>query len=222
MQVRERRQAMGMEGVMARWYAQNRRTGYQMAEYRRLAGVLTETLPKGADVLEVASGPGYLAVEVARLGRFQVTGLDLSRSFVQLASDYARQESVDVDFRFGDAAGMPFEAESFDLIVCQAAFKNFGDPVRALDEMHRILRPGRSAVIQDMNRDTPAAEIEREVRRMELSRLNAVMTRLALAWLRRRAYSRAEFERLAAESAFRTCEIRTGGIGLEVWLTKPA
>ncbi|MBO0685242.1 MAG: class I SAM-dependent methyltransferase, partial [Candidatus Dormibacteraeota bacterium] len=185
MQVKERRQAMGMEGAMARWYAQNRRTGYQMAEYRRQARLLTDTLPDGAKVLEVAPGPGYLATEVARLRRFHVTGLDLSRSFVQLASDYARQESVDVDFRHGDAASMPFEAESFDLIVCQAAFKNFGHPVQALDEMHRILRPGRSAVVQDMNREATGAEIDREVRRMELSRINGFLTRLALARLRR-------------------------------------
>ena len=60
-------------------------------------------------MLEVAPGPGYFAIEVARLQRFHVTGLDISRSFVQIASENARQEGLDVDFRHGDAASMPFE-----------------------------------------------------------------------------------------------------------------
>jgi ubiquinone/menaquinone biosynthesis C-methylase UbiE len=36
---------------------------------------------------------------------------------------------------------MPFPAESFDLILCRAAFKNFSRPVEAIDEMHRVLKP---------------------------------------------------------------------------------
>jgi ubiquinone/menaquinone biosynthesis C-methylase UbiE len=169
----------------------------------------------------VAPGPGYLAIELARLGRFHVTGLDISRTFVQIAGDNARRAAVDIDFRHGDVAGMPFGAESFDLIVCQSAFKNFTRPDQALAEMHRVLRPGGTAVIQDMSGDASGAELDREVQSMELSRPNAFMTRRTLAVLRRRAYTPARFERLVAESAFRTCEIKLAGIGLEVRLTKP-
>jgi len=68
-----------MEGVVARWYAKLRRSGNQIEEYRKQAAQLTEGLPAGANVLEVAPGPGYLAVEIARLG-FQFTGLDISHS----------------------------------------------------------------------------------------------------------------------------------------------
>jgi hypothetical protein len=53
---------------------------------------------------------------------------------------------------------------------------------------------------------------------MELSRLNALLTKTALTMLRLRAYSRAEFERLAAQSAFRTCDIQSEGIGMVVRL----
>jgi ubiquinone/menaquinone biosynthesis C-methylase UbiE len=220
MQVKERRQALGMEGAMARWYARNRGSESQMEGYRKQASELTVGLPSGADVLEVAPGPGYLAIEIARLGRFHVTGLDLSRSFVEIASENARQAAVSVDFLRGDAAGMPFAAESFDLVVCQAAFKNFGHPVSALDEIHRVLRGGGSAVIQDMNRNVPGAAIDQEVKGMEAGLLNAFMTKWALLALRRRAYSRAEFERLAAQSAFGTCDVHAEGIGLEVRLKK--
>ncbi len=106
--------------------------------------------------------------------------------------------------------------------MCQAAFKNFGRPLGALDEMHRVLRGGGTAVIHDMNREITRADIDRAVKAMGLSRLNSFLTKVPLTALRRRAYSPGEFRRLAAESAFRACEITTEGIGLEVRLTKQA
>jgi ubiquinone/menaquinone biosynthesis C-methylase UbiE len=209
-----------MEGVVARWYARQRGSTSQLAAYRNQAAQLTDGLPSGADVLEVAPGPGYLAIELARLG-FHVRGLDISRSFVEIASQNAQKAAVRVDFRQGDAASLPFQAASFDLVVCQAAFKNFARPAGALDELHRVLRGGGTAVIQDMRRDASGADIGQEVQAMGLSRPNAVMTKQALRMLRRRAYSPAQFQRLAADSAFRTCDIQTEGIGMEVRLTKP-
>ena len=191
-----------MEGVVARWYAKLRRSGNQIEEYRKQAAQLTEGLPAGAKVLEVAPGPGYLSVEIARLGRFQVTGLDISHTFVQIASENASEAGVSVDFRQGDAAVMPFEGESFDLIVCQAAFKNFTFPGSALAEMHRVLRSGGTAVIQDMSKDASHTDIDVEVKRMELGRLNSFTTKATLESLRRRAYTPLQLDRLAAASPF--------------------
>jgi ubiquinone/menaquinone biosynthesis C-methylase UbiE len=209
-----------MEGAQARWYARLRGTPSQMATYRRDAAELTAGLPEGAAVLEVAPGPGYLAVEIARLGRFRVTGLDVSRTFVQIAGEYARREGVAVEFRHGDVAAMPFEPASFDLIVCQAAFKNFTRPDDALAEMHRVLRPGGRAVIQDLSREATGADIRREIEGMHLGRLNAIASRLALTMLRRRAYTRARFERLVARGPFRTGDISIDGVSLDARLTK--
>ena len=149
-----------------------------------------------------------------------MTGLDISRTFVEIATKNAATAGVTVEFRQGDAARMPFETESFDLVVCQAAFKNFTLPRSALAEMHRVLRVGGTAVIQDMSRDATHADMEREVDGMDLGRLSAFTTKATLEMLKRRAYAPAQFERLAKESPFRTCEIRTEGIGLEVQLIK--
>jgi ubiquinone/menaquinone biosynthesis C-methylase UbiE len=208
-----------MEGRTARWYARQRGSASQMDEYRRQAAALTRGLPPGSDVLEVAPGPGYHAIEMARLGA-RVTGLDISRTMVEIATERARRDGVAVDFRLGDAAAMPFPDASFDLIVCQAAFKNFVDPPAALNEMHRVLRPGGTAVIQDLNAGATGPDIAAEVRRMRLSPVNAAVTRFTLAWLRRRAHPTAEFSRLAATSDFGGCEIITAGIGIEVRLRR--
>jgi ubiquinone/menaquinone biosynthesis C-methylase UbiE len=47
--------------------------------------------------------------------------------------------------------------------VCRAAFKNFTEPVKALAEMRRVLRPGGTALIIDMRRDAPMSEIRKYV-----------------------------------------------------------
>jgi ubiquinone/menaquinone biosynthesis C-methylase UbiE len=209
-----------MEGPIARWYARVRGSKSQLGAYQKQASDLTAGLPDGARVLEVAPGPGYLAIEMARLGRIHVTGLDISRTFVQIAGENARQAGVTIEFRHGDVARMPFETGFFDLVVCQAAFKNFTRPISALAEMHRVLRTGGTAVIQDMSRDATHADIDHEVNGMDLGRLSTFTTKATLEMLKRRAYGPVQLEQLAAASPFRTCEITTDGIGLEVRLKK--
>jgi ubiquinone/menaquinone biosynthesis C-methylase UbiE len=224
MQTREKAQkgykGLPMEGIIARWYARIRRSGSQIEAWRKQAAQLTSDLPDGASVLEVAPGPGYFAIELARLNRFQVTGLDISHTFVGIARENARQAGVSVDFQQGDASTMPFAEGFFDRIICQAAFKNFSRPGQALDEMYRVLRDGGTAVIQDMWKEATDAAIRDEVNPMQLGPVNAFMTSQALKSLRRRAYTREQFERLAAASAFGGCEIETSGIGIEVRLKK--
>lgn len=224
MQTTEKRQkgykGMGMEGMVARWYAGIRRSGSQIEDWRKQAAQLTGDLPDGADVLEVAPGPGYFAIEMARLDRVHVTGLDISHTFVEIARENARQADVSVDFQQGNVSHMPFAEGSFDLIICQAAFKNFSQPGEAIDEMHRVLRGGGMAVIQDMWKDVSDATIRQEVASMRLGPVNAFMTGWTLRMLRRRAYTKEQFERLATASAFGGCEIETSGIGIEVRLKK--
>ncbi len=184
------------------------------------AGGATVGLPVGGAALGGGPGPGNWALGIGRLEKFRVSGVDLSRSFVDMASAAARRAGVSIDFRHGDASNLPFAGESFDRVVCQAAFKNFSEPVVALNEMYRVLRPGGTAVIQDMRREATARDIDREIRRMQLGRVNAFMTRITLRVLRLRAFSRTQFERLAAQSAFGACHVQAEGMGIEVRLNK--
>ena len=136
---------VAMEGFIADWYTKN--TGRDFRRFEAVAREVAERVPSGSRVLEVAPGPGYLAIQLAKLGRYQVTGLDISRSFVRIASENAARAGVEIDFRQGDAAQMPFPDASFDHVVCMAAFKNFSDPVGALNEIHRVLKPASTASI---------------------------------------------------------------------------
>src|ERR1700747_3794031 len=95
---------------------------------------------KGYKGMGCAPGPGYLAIELAKRGQYAMTGLDISKTFVEIASANARRASVEVDIQQGNASAMPFADNTFDLILCRAAFKNFSQPLEAMNEMHRVLK----------------------------------------------------------------------------------
>src|SRR5580704_1556352 len=73
---------ISMEGGLATWYAKITRN--DLVEFERLARELAKDLPASARVLEIAPGPGYLSIALAKLGSFKITGLDISQSFVQM------------------------------------------------------------------------------------------------------------------------------------------
>src|ERR1700726_2324712 len=167
---------ISMEGGLATWYAKITRK--DLGEFERLARELAKDLPANARVLEIAPGPGYLSVALAKLGPFKITGLDISQSFVQMASQHAKREGVVARFIHGSASDIPLEDGLFDLIVCRAAFKNFSEPLRALNEMHRVLKPGGQAMIIDLCKDASWSEIVRYVDGLKLSWFNGWITRM--------------------------------------------
>jgi ubiquinone/menaquinone biosynthesis C-methylase UbiE len=210
---------LGMEGFVARWYASL--TGKAMEEFRALARRIAAQLPPDSHVLEIAPGPGYFAIELAKLGRGTVAGVDISRTFVDIARRNAAQAGVEVDFRQGDAAKIPFPSGSFDFLLCRAAFKNFSQPVRALQEMYRVLKPGARAMIIDLRRDASKESISRGIDEMHLGLVNTVLTKLTFrCMLLKRAYTLAEFERMVSETGFGGMQVTENLIGLELTLTR--
>ena len=208
---------MGMEGSIARWYA--RSTGNVVEQYRAEARRLSGQVGEGSSVLEVAPGPGYLAIELARLGGYRVVGLDISKTFVELATENAKKAGVQVAFHHGNASAMPFGPGSFDLIVCRAAFKNFSEPLGAIEEMYRVLKPGGKAFILDLRPDASTEDIAAAIREMKLSWWNSLLTKLTFKhMLLKRAHSKETFRRMVAQTPFKTCTFREESIGLEVGL----
>jgi ubiquinone/menaquinone biosynthesis C-methylase UbiE len=210
---------LAMEGAIATWYAKN--TGRDRRRFIKVAEAMADRVASGGRVLEVAPGPGFCAIEIARSGRHVVTGVDISESFVRMAREHAKKAGVAVDFRHGNASQMPFDDASFDFVVCAAAFKNFSDPVGALNEIHRVLTPGGQASIYDLRKDASRDEITAEVRDMHLSPIDALVTAWTFRFmLLNRAYTRAALEKMVAESHFGTGEIVRDGIGFELRLTR--
>ncbi len=210
---------IAMEGPIATWYARNTRS--RIEEQCELARRIADRVPVGGRALEVAPGPGYLSIELAKLGRCEVPGLDISATFVRIEQQNAANAGVKVDFNHGDATTMPFDAERFDVAVCVAAFKNFTQPVRVLNEFHRVLKPGGTALINDLRRDASIQDIDAEVKRMKLNALNSLFTKLAFrGFLLKNAYTRGEMEALVLQTNFKRCDIQSNWIGMDVWLVK--
>jgi ubiquinone/menaquinone biosynthesis C-methylase UbiE len=210
---------LGMEGRIATWYAKN--TAMDMAEFRSLAARLARNLDPGSRVLEVAPGPGYLSIELAKLGTYEITALDISSTFVEIANENARKASVRINFQQGNASAMPFVDGTFDFIVCRAAFKNFSQPVEALNEMHRVLAPNGHALIVDLRKDASMSDVTDYIKSVGLSSMNRFIYKMTFRYmLIPRAYSKRDFSDMASRSEFGSAEIAESGIGLEITLRK--
>jgi len=205
--------------MVAKWYTTN--TGKTLDEFAKLARRVADQLPQGSTVLEVAPGPGYFCIELAKLGPYAITGLDISHTFVDIASKKAAEAGVRVDFRQGNASSMPFADDTFDFLLCRAAFKNFGQPVRALQEMCRVLKPGGRGLIVDLRKDASLESINHEVEGMGLNAVNKVITKLVFrTFLLKTAYTKQQFQQMLARANFRSVDIHEAGIGFEISMTK--
>jgi ubiquinone/menaquinone biosynthesis C-methylase UbiE len=209
---------MGMEGSIARWY--DRTTRKDMPEIRQLAAHIAAMVPAGGSVLEVAPGPGFLSIELAKRG-LQVRAVDISKTFVEIARHNAAAEGVKALFQRGNAAALPVDDASVNFVVCRAAFKNFTEPVKAMAEMRRVLRSGGTALLIDMRRDVSVEEIRRYVSGLGLSRLNRCFTMFTFrGMLIKRAYPLEEIRRMAIAAGWADVRIETAPMGFSAATTK--
>lgn len=116
---------------------------------RVLSQALTDDI---TDVLDLGTGSGYLAFLLADLG-YTVTATDLSGDMLAVAADRARERAAEnkpnPTFELGDAVAPSFEPRSFDAITNRYVMWTLRDPLKALFNWKRLLRPGRQLVIVD-------------------------------------------------------------------------
>jgi ubiquinone/menaquinone biosynthesis C-methylase UbiE len=210
---------VGLEGIIGRIYAKSVEKVYE--DYVEMAARIKKIITGKTDILEVASGPGYLSIELAKNADYNVTGLDISATLVEIANSRAQKEFVAVKFVVGNAADMPFAADQFDFVICNAAFNYFSEPLKALNEMQRVLKPGGKALVIDIRNDVTDEEIKYIVKRMQLGKLNSMLTSLHFKQvLRKRAYAIEQMEQLVRASNFEYYRIDKEWINFELWLLK--
>jgi ubiquinone/menaquinone biosynthesis C-methylase UbiE len=211
---------IGIEGTSARWYDNNTRK-HRLSEMKGYAKEVAKYIQDGCSVLEVAPGPGYLAIELAKLGKYRIIGLDISQDFVEIARRNAKEASVEVEFRRGSADDIPFPDNTFNFIICTAAFKNFKEPVKALIEMNRVLTPGGIALIIDMNRNASNQQIKDYIRNIESRGMHKLFMELIFKFLlRNAAYTEDELVNLISKTAFKEYVIKEVEIGFHIYLNK--
>jgi ubiquinone/menaquinone biosynthesis C-methylase UbiE len=103
------------------------------------------------DVLDVGCGVGSLALDVAgRVAPGRVVGIDPDAGQIEAARRSAADRGVDnAEFRLGSAHHLPFPESGFDVVYANAVLMYVREPVRALEEMRRVLRPDGLAAVSD-------------------------------------------------------------------------
>jgi SAM-dependent methyltransferase len=143
-------------------------TGPGMAEEMRIARLMMGLSP-GDTVLDVACGPGNFSREFARRAGpgGLVIGIDGSRTMLERGAEELRNSGLEnLALVRGDATALPFRDDCFDGVCCFAAIHLFDDPLGALDEMTRVLRPGgRIALMASVRRQLTARPLKPVVER---------------------------------------------------------
>jgi SAM-dependent methyltransferase len=114
-------------------------------------------------VLEIGSGPGELALEIARrLPGVEVVGIDLAEAMIDSAMQRARAQRSDdrVRFLLADGAALPLPDASFDVAVSTLSLHHWAEPATVFAEIARVLRPGGVALIYDLR---PFAYVRHEL-----------------------------------------------------------
>jgi demethylmenaquinone methyltransferase/2-methoxy-6-polyprenyl-1,4-benzoquinol methylase len=99
----------------------------------------------GSRVLDVATGTGDLAIELARRGA-DVVGLDFSERMLELA----RAKAPQLRFESGNALALPYADDEFDAVTVGFGARNFDDLDRGLAELARVTRPGGRVVVLEI------------------------------------------------------------------------
>jgi 2-polyprenyl-3-methyl-5-hydroxy-6-metoxy-1,4-benzoquinol methylase len=101
-------------------------------------------------VLDIATGPGYIAEAFARNSR-EVLGMDLTEAMLDIARARTKERGVkNISFRTGDAQNLPFGEGEFDVVVCRLALHHVQQPAKVVSGMTRVCRAGGTVLVEDI------------------------------------------------------------------------
>lgn len=117
----------------------------------RLTRLVRAIDPRPGDrALEVATGPGYVAMALAEHCR-EVVGVDLTAAPIAIAQRTARERGLtNVRFEVGEADKLSYSEGEFDIVVCRFAFHHFRNPEAILLQMCGVCRAGGTVAVEDL------------------------------------------------------------------------
>jgi nitrogen fixation protein NifU and related proteins len=129
-----------------------RSRGYDIPKLREKIVEQFNGLILNANILDVGTGKGHLALAIAKSG-WKCTSIDISPEEIQLARLNAFYFKVDelIDFQQQDASQVNFETGSFDVVISAGLMHHLSKPELVLKEMLRVCKPGRRIILSDLN-----------------------------------------------------------------------
>ncbi|MBW3658021.1 MAG: class I SAM-dependent methyltransferase [Actinobacteria bacterium] len=139
------------------WEAQNYETKFSISYDQRCIDYardrLRKVVPEGVEfdrVLEIGAGTGFFLINLALAGCFDGAELhasDISEGMLTVCKRNAEEHGLSVSTEQGDAEALPYDDDSFDLVIGHAFIHHLPVPGKAIQEMYRVLRPGGLLVI---------------------------------------------------------------------------
>lgn len=145
-----------LESIRGYWnsralgYSQKTRMDLDASEELWLNRLLPFMDKRKMRILDIGCGPGFFSLFLARLGH-EVTAFDYAEEMLARAAENAKSYNVSLELRKGDAQNLPFEDESFDLIVSRNLTWNMEQPAQGYAEWLRVLKCGAELVNFDGN-----------------------------------------------------------------------
>jgi ubiquinone/menaquinone biosynthesis C-methylase UbiE len=166
---------------------------------------------KKGNFLDVGTGPGWLLIKLHEHSpALHCHGIDISPSMVAKASANVHKAGLSgvIEVKEGDACNIPYGDAFFDAVVSTGSVHHWKEPMRALNEIHRVLKGGGYALVYDVVSNTPRSVLKKSAR--EFGRL-----RIMLLWMHafeEPFYSRQALELLPESSSFKQGRTQFAGI----------
>ena len=166
---------------------------------------------KQGNCLDVGTGPGWLLIKLHEQSpSLHLHGIDISPSMVAKATANMQKAGLAgvIEVKEGDACNIPYGDGFFDAVVSTGSIHHWKEPVRALNEIYRVLKDGGYALLYDVLSDTPRPVLKEAAR--EFGRL-----RILLLWLHafeEPFYSRQALELLPEASLFKKGSTHFAGV----------
>lgn len=125
--------------------------GIDVSWRKKVVKLVKSTQP--AQVLDIATGTGDLAIMLAEATDAKITGFDLSAGMLEVGRKKVAEKKLDnrIEMIQGDAENMPFPDNSFDCITVAFGVRNFENLKKGLDEIYRVLKPGGKFIILEFS-----------------------------------------------------------------------
>lgn len=185
-----------------------------------IAEFLTSKTDNGK-LLDVGTGPGRLLVNISKINpQIELYGFDISEAMLKTARK--NLHGMDVELKQGNIEKTQYNNEFFDIITCTGSFYLWNHPVQCLNEIHRILKQGKSAYLFETYKDHDDKEF-RQALKINLKKENILRKVIAPRFLMKQlemTYKMQDIVKIIEKSNFAhsyDLEKKTIG-GLPIWV----